>query len=127
MVYAISQQGKPLMPTKRHGKVRRLLKQGLAKVVRREPFTIQLLYDTTTYVQPVTVGIDIGSKTVGVSAITDKKEVFSSEIELRTDIKDLLCERREYRQLRRYRKTRYRKARFLNRRKPEGWLAPSLR
>ncbi|WP_434223575.1 RNA-guided endonuclease IscB [Fervidobacterium gondwanense] len=127
MVYAISQQGKPLVPTKRHGKVRRLLKQGLAKVVKREPFTIQLLYDTTTYVQPVTVGIDIGSKTVGVSAITDKKEVFSSEIELRTDIKDLLCERREYRQLRRYRKTRYRKARFLNRRKPEGWLAPSLR
>ncbi|MGB9796432.1 RRXRR domain-containing protein, partial [Fervidobacterium gondwanense] len=71
MVYAISQQGKPLVPTERHGKVRRLLKQGLAKVVKREPFTIQLLYDTTTYVQPVTVGIDIGSKTVGVSAITD--------------------------------------------------------
>jgi hypothetical protein len=58
MVYVISKDGKPLMPTKRHGKVRRLLKQGLAKVVRREPFTIQLLYDTTTYTQPVVVGVD---------------------------------------------------------------------
>jgi hypothetical protein len=48
MVYVISKAGKPLMPTERHGKVRRLLKQGLAKVVKREPFTIQLLYDTTT-------------------------------------------------------------------------------
>ncbi|WP_249031052.1 RRXRR domain-containing protein [Thermosipho africanus] len=43
MVYVISKDGKTLMPTKRHGKVRRLLKQGLAKVVRRDPFTIQLL------------------------------------------------------------------------------------
>ncbi|HEY8542878.1 MAG TPA: RRXRR domain-containing protein [Pseudothermotoga sp.] len=65
MVYVISKEGKPLMPTKRHGKVRRLLKQGLAKVVRSEPFTIQLLYDTTTYTQPVIVGVDIGSKTEG--------------------------------------------------------------
>jgi len=74
MVYVISKDGKTLMPTKRHGKVRRLLKQGLAKVVRREPFTIQLLYDTTTYTQPVTVGVDIGSKMVGISAITEKQE-----------------------------------------------------
>ena len=72
MVYVISKAGKPLMPTKRHGKVRRLLKQGLAKVVRRDPFTIQLLYDTTTYTQPVTVGVDIGSKVVGISAVTNK-------------------------------------------------------
>jgi len=72
MVYVISKAGKPLMPTERHGKVRRLLKQGLAKVVKREPFTIQLLYDTTTYTQPITVGLDIGSKTTGVSAVTEK-------------------------------------------------------
>ena len=127
MVYIISKDGKPLMPTKRHGKVRRLLKQGLAKVVRREPFTIQLLYDTTTYTQPVTVGVDIGSKVVGVSAITEKQELFSSEIELRQDIRKLLLKRREYRRFRRYRKRRYRKSRFLNRRRPEGWLAPSVK
>jgi 5-methylcytosine-specific restriction endonuclease McrA len=126
MVYVISKDGKPLMPTKRHGKVRRLLKQGLAKVVRREPFTIQLLYDTTTYTQPVTVGVDIGSKTVGITAITNKQELFSAEVELRQDIRKLLLKRREYRSFRRYRKRRYRKPRFLNRRRPEGWLAPSV-
>jgi hypothetical protein len=127
MVYVISKDGKPLMPTKRHGKVRRLLKQGLAKVVRREPFTIQLLYDTTTYTQPVTVGVDIGSKTVGISAITNKQELLSMEVELRQDIKKLLLKRREYRRNRRYRKRRYRKPRFLNRRRYKGWLAPSVK
>jgi len=126
MVYVISKNGKPLMPTKRYGKVRRLLKQKLAKVVKREPFTIQLLYDTTDYTQNVVVGIDIGSKTVGVSAITEKEELFSAEVILRTNIKDLLLERRGYRRNRRYRKRRYRKARFLNRRRPEGWLPPSI-
>jgi len=127
MVYVISKDGKPLMPTKRHGKVRRLLKQGLAKVVRREPFTIQLLYDTTTYTQPVVVGVDIGSKVVGISVVTNKQELFSAEVELRQDIKKLLLERREHRRSRRYRKRRYRKPRFLNRRRPEGWLAPSVK
>jgi hypothetical protein len=73
MVYVLSKDGKPLMPTRRYGKVRRLLKQKLAKVVRREPFTIQLLYDTTQYTQDVVVGVDIGSKTVGVSAVSEIK------------------------------------------------------
>ncbi|SFQ20095.1 RNA-guided endonuclease IscB [Caldicoprobacter faecalis] len=126
MVYVISKTGKPLMPTERYGKVRRLLKHRLAKVVKREPFTIQLLYDTTTYTQPVTVGLDIGSKIAGVSAVTEKKEIFSAEIELRDDIKGLLLERRQYRRMRRYRKVRYRKPRFLNRARDDGWLAPSL-
>jgi len=126
MVYVISKTGKPLMPTERHGKVRRLLRQGLAKVVKRQPFTIQLLCDTTTYTQPVTVGLDIGSKTTGVSAVMEKKEIFSAEIELRDDIKGLLLERRQYRRMRRYRKVRYRKPRFLNRARDNGWLAPSL-
>ncbi|HOQ40021.1 MAG TPA: RRXRR domain-containing protein, partial [Fervidobacterium sp.] len=53
MVYVLSVEGKPLMPTKRHGKVRRLLKQQLAKVVKTKPFTIQLLYETTSYTQNI--------------------------------------------------------------------------
>lgn len=127
MVYVISKEGKPLMPTKRHGKLRRLLKRGLAKVVRIEPFTIQLLYDTTNFVQPVTVGLKIGSKIVGISAVTEKQEIFSAEVQLRQDIKKLLFKRKLYRKNRRYRKKRYRKARFLNRRKPEGWITPSIK
>lgn len=126
MVYVISKDGQPLMPTERHGKVRRLLRDKKAKVVRRCPFTIQLLYDTTSIVQEVTLGVDAGSKVVGLSATTKKKVLFEAEVTLRNDIVDLLSTRREMRRARRYRKTRYRKARFNNRRRKDGWLAPSV-
>lgn len=127
MVYVIDRQGKALMPTERHGKVRRLLKGGLAHVVRRIPFTIQLDYDTTDFTQPVTLGIDAGSKFIGVSATTEKKELYAAEMELRNDIVDKLSTRREQRMTRRYR-LRYRKTRFNNRvaSKRKGWLAPSV-
>ena len=58
MVYVLDMDGKPLMPTERHGKVRRLLRDGLAHVVRLQPFTIQLDYESTTYKQEVSLGID---------------------------------------------------------------------
>ena len=127
MVYVINKDGQPLMPTERHGKVRRLLRDKKAKVVRCCPFTIQLLYDTTSIVQEVMLGVDAGSKKVGLSATTKKKVLFEAEITLRNDIVDLLSTRREMRRARRYRKTRYRKARFNNRKKSDGWLAPSVR
>ena len=83
MVYVLDFNGQPLMPTCRHGKVRRLLKQGRAKVVKSCPFTIQLLYDSTTYTQPITLGADAGAKHVGLSATTDTKELYSGEVLLR--------------------------------------------
>ena len=126
MVYVISQSGKALMPTSRHGKVRHLLREGKARVVRREPFTIQLLYDSKEYTQPVTLGVDAGTGHVGLSATTEKTELFASEVTLRRDITSLLAARREARRTRRFRKTRYRAPRFDNRRRKEGWLAPSV-
>ena len=116
------------MPTERHGKVRRLLKEGKAKVVKRTPFTVQLLYDTTDYTQDITLGVDAGSKIIGLSATTDKEELYAAELELRSDIVELLSVRREHRRSRRDRKTRYRKARSDNRihSKHKGWLAPSI-
>ena len=126
MVYVLNRDGEPLMPTDRHGKVRRLLKEEKAKVVRREPFTIQLLYETTNYTQDITLGVDAGSKHIGLSASTDKKELFAADVELRTDIVDKLSARREARRSRRGRKTRYRAPRFDNRRRPDGWLTPSV-
>jgi len=115
------------MPTSDHRMVRKLLQSNKAKVVKRTPFTIQLLYRTTHYTQPITLGVDAGSKTIGLSATTEQKELFASEVILRNDVVDLLSTRREFRRSRRNRKTRYRKARFLNRThaKQEGWLAPS--
>ena len=72
------------------------------------------------------MGVDSGYTHIGLSVATDEREVYSSEVQLRNDIVELLSERRQYRRFRRYRKTWYRKPRFLNRKKPEGWLAPSI-
>lgn len=127
MVYIINQEGKPLMPTERHGKVRRMLRDGRAHVVRRIPFTVQLGYTSDEYRQPVSLGIDAGTQHIGVSASTTKKELFSAEVELRKDVTKKISERRMYRRNRRYRKTRYRKPRWLHRERTEGWLTPTVR
>ena len=126
MVYVLNINGQPLMPTQRHGKVRRLLKAEKAKVIKRCPFTIQLLYETQDNVQPVSLGVDAGSKYIGISATTEEIVLYEAEIELRNDIVKLLSDRREQRRGRRNRKTRYRKPRFNNRRRKDGWLAPSV-
>jgi N6-L-threonylcarbamoyladenine synthase len=129
MVYVLNKYGKPLMPTTRYGRVRRLLRKGLAVVVEYRPFTIQLTYDTPNGVQEVSLGVDAGTKHVGFSATTKKKVLFEAELLLRTDIVEKLSTRREFRRTRRNRKPRYRKPRFLNRTKSKksGWLAPSVR
>ena len=76
MVYVLDiLTGQPLMPTDRHGKVKHLLKDGKVKVVKRCPFTIQLLYTTTTYTQEITLGVDAGSKVIGLSGFNAKKGV----------------------------------------------------
>ncbi len=128
MIYVIGQDGQPLMPTERYGKVRRLLKSGEAKVICRCPFTIQLQYETSSkIIQSISLGVDAGSKHIGLSATTKEKVLYESDIELRNDIVKLLAARRELRCGRRFRKTRYRQARFLNRCRGKGWLAPSVR
>ena len=128
MVYVISKNGQPLMPTENHAKVRILLKSKKAKVIKTCPFTIQLAYDSTHYTQEITLGVDSGSKHIGLSATTKSKVLFESDVELRNDIVNLLSTRRQNRRTRRNRKTRYRQARFENRvhSKQEGWLAPSI-
>ena len=128
MVYVINKNGKPLMPTNRYGKVRHLLKNKQAKVIRKTPFTIQLLYETTNYIQNISLGVDTGSKHIGISATTETDVLFEADVELRNDIVDKISTRRESRRSRRSRKTRYRQPRFLNRvrTKKKGWLAPSV-
>lgn len=118
------------MPTKNGGKVRHLLKQKKARIVRREPFTIQLLYETSNYTQDIVLGIDTGSRHIGLSASTDKEELIAIEARPRgREIVKNLADRRMCRRTRRSRKTRYREPRFLNRThsKKKGWLPPSTR
>jgi HNH endonuclease len=117
VVYVLDMNGQPLMPTVRFGKVRRLLKEKKAKVVQRCTFTIRLLYEPEMkIVQDIVLGVDTGSKHVGVACVGNDKVLYQSQVELRDDIKRKMDSRRVYRRSRRNRKTRYRKARFLNRR-----------
>ena len=126
IVYVLNYDGTPLMPTKRLGHVRWLLKTGQAVVVKKEPFTIRLTTEKKRYTQDITLGVDSGSKHVGLSATTSNEELFCGIGELRNDIVDLLSTRREQRRTRRGR-LRYRKARFTNRVKTSGWIPPSIK
>jgi hypothetical protein len=127
-IYVLDKDGKPLMPTEHAGKVRRMLRDGSAVIAGHTPFTVRLTYDTTHYVQPLTAGMDAGTTHVGISVSTDRREYYAAEVELRTDIVEKLSTRREARRTRRCKRSvRYRAPRFYNRRKPEGWLAPSVR
>ena len=122
-VYVLNKNGEALMPCKPR-KARVLLKEKKAKVVNRTPFTIQLLYGSSGYKQPVNLGVDAGSHYIGLSATTHKKELFKATVELRQDISGLLESRKILRRNRRI-KLRYRPARFNNRGK-KGKLAPSI-
>lgn len=114
-VYVISQDGKPLMPTT-PARARKKLRDKRAKCIRKTPFTIKLLYKTTTYTQPITLGIDTGSSYIGSAAVDgDGNVLYLSEVEVRNDIADKMKQRAKYRRNRRNRKTRYRQARWLNR------------
>ena len=97
-------------------KARLLLRSSTAKVVSTEPFTIKLLYGSSNYKQPLTLGVDTGSSKLG-SAVIDNKGVviYKSEVEVRNDISTKMKQRSAYRRNRRNHKTRYRKPRFLNR------------
>ena len=101
-----------------------------AVIYKRFPFTIRLRNDNAVLKDKnYTIKLDPGSRTTGV-AITDDKDsvVMLAELEHRGHtIKRNLDKRRAIRHSRRQRKTRYREARFLNRTKPQGWLAPSVR
>ena len=117
-VHVLSKSGQPLMPM-HPANARKLLRDEKAQVAKTKTgvFTIQLNYESLTYTQPITVGIDTGSKSVPIAAEGNGKIYYAKEKLLRTDVKKRLSDRRQQRRTRRHRKTRYRKPRFLNRTK----------
>src|SRR6266568_5107066 len=127
LVYVINQNGHPLMPCK-PAKARKLLRERLAKVIGRCPFTIKLLWDCEEHVQEVTLGIDKGSHVTGFCCVGKGKILLSGAISHRLDVKEKMDGRRINRRKRRNRKW-YRAARFLNRRssKRSGRLPPSIK
>jgi hypothetical protein len=124
-VYVLNKHGRPLMPTTPR-KARWLLRIGKAKIVRREPFTIQLIYGSSGYTQPVDLGIDAGYENIGFSAASKNQELLGGELKMLKGMSERITEKRKYRRTRRNR-LRHRKPRFSNRRKDEGWLAPSIK
>lgn len=110
------------------GEARLLLSQGRAAIFRKYPFTIILKEACPDKpVQDLELKLDPGSKVTGIALKQGSKIIFGAELQHRgQQIKDALLSRRQLRRGRRSRKTRYRQARFKNRTRPKGWLAPSL-
>lgn len=125
-IFVLDTNRKPLLPC-RPITARKLLKAGKARVFKQYPFTIVLNKEVLEIPKTIEVKIDPGSKTTGIALLQENKIVFGAELAHRgLKIKDALLSRRQLRRSRRNRKTRYRKARFNNRTRQKGWLAPSL-
>lgn len=128
-VFLVDQNKIPLNPV-HPSQARKLLDSGKAAVFRRYPFTLilkRVIENPNVY--PLTLKIDPGSKFTGIALVTNQGNViWAMELQHRgQQIKDALEHRLAVRRGRRNRNTRYRQARFLNRKRPSGWLAPSLR
>ena len=107
-------------------KARHLFEEHKAVIVNYTPFTIRLKFVVDDITQPVTLGVDAGYETIGLSATTEKKVLFEAELENKVDTRKHVESRRSLRRGRRNRKTRYRAPRFDNRKRSYGWLAPSV-
>jgi len=125
-IFVLDVDGEPLMPTNPR-KARILLKEGKSKVVKRRPFTIQLLYPSGHNKQEITLGIDPGYANVGFSAVTEKKELMSGTLKLENGMKNRLEKKKRYRKARRQR-IWFREERYNNRAnaREEGKLMPSV-
>ena len=125
IAFVVAKDGTPLMPCQNPKKVRKLLKEKRVRIFRHDPFTIQLLYESEMGTQPVEICEDTGYLSVGLSIKSEKHEFVREELTLLRDEKQHHMAQGMYRRQRRSRK-RFRKPRFDNRRKPDGWLPPSL-
>ena len=123
-VFVTAYDGTLLMPTSRY-RARKLLKAGKAVIHKHRPFTVRLTYESEKHTQPIELCMDTGSEHIGISIKSDKHEYVHAQYDNLSDEKERHNDQRMYRRTRRNR-LRYRKARFDNRRKPEGWTAPSI-
>ena len=125
-IFVLDTNRKPLTPCK-PSMARKLLAAGKAAVFRRFPYTIILKKAVTASIESISLKLDPGSKTTGIALLQGEKVIFGAELTHRGQaIKASLESRRSLRRVRRNRHTRYRQARFLNRTRRKGWLAPSL-
>jgi len=128
-IFVIDSEKRPLNPI-HQALARQLLRNKKAAVFRRFPFTLILKESLpNSPVSPLRLKIDPGAKFTGIALVNDStgEVVFAAELKHRgLAIRDALTKRRQLRRSRRNRQTRYRQPRFLNRTRPQGWIAPSL-
>ena len=125
-VFVLDRNQAPLTPCT-PGVARSLLKARKAAVFRQYPFTIILGKAVAANPEPLELKLDPGSKVAGIALKQGNQIIFGAQLQHRgQQIKEALLGRRQLRRGRRNRNTRYRKARFLNRTRPDGWLAPSM-
>jgi len=119
-------------------RARLLLQRGRAVVCRLHPFTIRLLDRTVeeSALQPCRVKFDPGFRRTGVALVregvvanaTVHHPLHLAEIVHRQEeVRERVRTRAAFRRRRRAANLRHRAPRFDNRRRPEGWLPPSLR
>lgn len=142
-VFVLDRSGTPLMPCSEK-RARLLLGRGRARVHRLVPFAIRLVdrQAVSSKFQPLQIKLDPGSKTTGIALVRINDQVSDASGEVQREaavlnlfellhrgrqISEALTARRQMRRRRRGANLRYRAPRFDNRRRPEGWLAPSLR
>ena len=126
MVFVLDSNNNSLSPTT-NAKARRLLSSHKAFVFRLFPFVIKLKQSFNS-TKSFSIKIDPGSSISGISIVDQDKALFFFELIHRgKEIKKALFQRRNIRRSRRNRKTRYRKCRFLNRKRKTNWLAPSVK
>ncbi len=123
-IFVVNRHGHPLMPTTPR-QARLLLQAAKAKIVRHDPFVIQLIFGSSGYKQKIKLGIDSGYTHIGFSAFTEREELVAGELRLLAGISERISERRMYRTQRRHH-LRYRKPRVDNRRRQKEWLPPSI-
>lgn len=128
-VLVVDKNRKPLNPC-HPARARKFLKEGRAAVLRRYPFTIILKdkeEEDSGEKPEYRLKLDPGSKTTGIAILRENKVIWASELNHRGySISQSLESRRSLRRSKRNRHTRYRQPRFNNRKRAEGWLAPSL-
>ena len=128
MVAVLSSTGIRLMPTSCY-RARKLIRNGKAVIHSYDPFTIRLTQRENGSTQPIEYCCDTGYQHIGISIKSARHEYVGVQVDALKDEKKHYKDTMTYRRTRRSKKTRYRKARFDNRKatKPECWLAPSTR
>ena len=124
-VPVVSMEGKPLMPTT-PTRARKMMRDAVAvgKFNKLGIFYVQMLIPVGDRAQDVSLSVDPGSKYDGYAIGTSKGVILKGMAKMPSKVAEKIKHRRRMRRFRRYRKWR-RPCRFDNRRRGNGWIAPS--